>query len=252
MNKSLTHDIYKNYYVYGAKNNKFKIYFFVIAISVAVVMLMVSLFINKSPTKFFNAKDFYFVYASKYTNRTKAQEMSVKVSDLGGAGTLYCVGNTIFVVISAYNTIADAQSVKEQVKTTFTDADIIKVSSKSFSKSASKSVHSLSPCKSYYTELYQFCMDLYTWGNSYDIGELDSSKLYKNIMRVKQNISNIMVGLKDLDNKFANCMYSSGLVMTEHIGSFFSSAFVSSNLTKYVKKLYINSIIEFLDMCSFI
>lgn len=250
MTQTLT-DFYKNYSVKPKKKGLPK-FLFVIVIVVVLICLIVSLILSKSPKSEYAAKTFYFVHVGEYLSSSKATEVSAKVSELGGAGVIYTIGNTLFVVAGAYTSAEDANKVKIQIQPMFADAGVLKVETKAFSKNLSKTIHSVSPCKNYYQTLNQFCLDLHQWGTSYDLGKLDISKVYKNVMHYKQSFSSISEGLKSGDKNYYKTMYASSLVTLEHIKSFFSSAFTSSNPSKYIKKLQICMIIEFIDMTNLI
>lgn len=251
MAQTLT-DFYKNYANKRQRSKKLPKFLFAAVIVVVIICLIISLIVTKSPKSEYAAKTFYFVHAGEYSSSSKATEVSSKVANLGGAGVIYTVGNTLFVVAGAYNSSEDANKVKEQIKPTFENAGVLKVESKKFSKSLSKTIHDVSACKNYYKSLYTFCEDLRAWGASYDLGELDISKIYKNVMHYKQNFASTSEGLKSLDKDYSKTMYASSLVVSEHIKSFFASAFVASNPSKYIKKLQICMIIEFIDMTNLI
>ncbi len=244
-------DFYKNYRVKHVKNKKIgKILLWAVILS-AIVLLIVSLVLRGSPHKKYQAKNFYFVYAGKYNSQAKATEISKQVSDLGGAGVIYTIGNTLFVVAGAYSNMEDAVIVKSQISTTFSEADVLKVSTKSFSKPVSKAVDNIQVCKNYYRDLNELCLELQNYSLAYDVGEIDISDVYKKLMTIKQNFTNLSNSLIK-DDHYSKTMYASSLVVLEHFGSFFSSAFASNSPSKYLKKLHVSIIVEFVNMCGLI
>ncbi len=248
MSQTLT-NFYSSYKRRGQKSSSLKGWVAVVLVMLAVLVLIISVIVKNSPTKNYLSKSFYFVYAGNYTSRALASNCANDVSDLGGAGVIYNVGNSLFVVAGVYFTKPEAEKVATQISARFKGAGVLAASSASVSKSTAKALHQVESCRNYFAELYQFCQNLYTWTNSLEVGEIDASKLYKNVMTVKQNITSLAAHLSEQDAEFAEVMYSSSLVVCEHISSFFSSAFASSDISKHARKLCVNVVIEFMDMC---
>ena len=214
-----------------------------------IIFVVVSVAVSNKKTKNYEAKSFYLVYAGKYTIANQATEACTKVSDKGGAGIIYAVGNTKFVVASVYFSQAEADKVKQQIVSAFNQSDILKISAPKFSKSVCNKIEQQFYCKLYYNSLYQLCKDLYSLTISIYKGELVANDVYKQIMKQKQLFAEIGAELKNNTDSISKIMQNSNLLVCEQINSFFSSAFVANNVAKHLKKLYVNTVFEFVDMC---
>lgn len=249
MAKTLT-NFYANYTADTKRSFGLKGWLIAITVFVLLIVVVVSAVIKNSPTKNYKAKNFYFVYAGNFNNRSAATECADKVSGRGGAGVIYSVGNTMFVITSVYTSGAEADTVAEQIKTAFSTAGVLKISSKAVPKNLAKQMHQTIACREYYKLLSTFSGNILDWLEGYANGQLDASKLYKNIMQVKQNVSNLSDSLKEINSDAAKTMFASSLVASNQISTFFSSAFSGSDTVKYCYKLAVNIAIEFIDMCS--
>lgn len=216
----------------------------------AVLVIICSVVAQNKAAKVYASKNFYFVYAENCNSRSKATECAERVANLGGAGVIYNVGSSLFVVTSVYFADSDAKAVCQQISKTFPTAGVLKVSSAKVAKKTVKIIGQIPACKSYYTGLHRFCYNLQSWTAQLEKGDIDASKLYKNIMLFKQNVAGLAENLNEQDYDFAKAMYSSSLVINNQISSFFSSAFAGSDTAKYAHKLCVSAVVEFIDMCS--
>lgn len=247
MSKTLTH-YYKNYYLVHKKSH-FKPIVCILLAGLILVFVVVMIAVSNSKTQNYGAKSFYLVYAGKYTITSQATETCTKVSDKGGAGVIYSVGNTKFVVVSIYFSQAEADKVKQQITPTFSESDVLKISAPKLSKSVCNSVEKQTYCKMYYQNLYSFCQDLYQLVIGIDTSTVSTNDVYKQIMKYKQLFVEVGEQLKTSSDAIGKAMYSSNLLVVEQINGFFNSAFVANNAAKHLKKLYANTVFEFVDMC---
>lgn len=216
----------------------------------AVLVVVCSVISKNKAAKVYDAKSFYFVYAENCNTRAQATGCADKVSSMGGAGVIYNVGSRLFVITSVYFAEREAKQVSKQIEDSFPSAGVLKISSSKVAKKVAKTIGQLPACKSYYTELYGFCRNLHKWTAGLEKADIDASKLYKNIMQFRQNVSGLAENLKEQKYDFAKAMYSSCLVVNNQISNFFSSAFAGSDTAKYAHKLCVSAVIEFVDMCS--
>ena len=245
MSKKLT-----QYYKKSIRKRPYiNIWAIVVSVIVITSFLMIALGVSAHKIKEYSEKNFYFVYSGKYTQINFANEQCTKVTDMGGAGVLYYVGNTKFVIINAYFNESDANSVKSKVVEMFSDAGVIKVTANKLSKKSAQHILSVSACKLYYRKFHDFCNSLYSMIIDYDLEKNMTSAVYKNVMLYKQQFQEISAQLQLNADDVSKNMYSSALLVIEQINNFFSSSFVSNNIGKYLKKMYVNAIIEFVDLC---
>ena len=216
---------------------------------VLFVFIIICVASTNAKTKPYGLKEFYIVYAGKFTVESKAAEVCTTVSDRGGAGVIYEKGNAKFVIVSIYFNLDDANKVKEQIKPVFSDCDILKITAPKLSKSSCNLIEKQQQCKMFYTNLYAFCKELYNLVLSVDKGEVTSSHVYKQVMQYKQKFVLISDKLKAQTDNVSKEMHSSLLIVEQQISSFFNSAFIANSVAKNLKKLYVNSIIEFASMC---
>ena len=245
MSKTLT-----QYYKYYKKNKTYtKKIIYCLCAFLLLVVFGISFGLSNSKTKRYSEKIFYLVYAGKHTLESKATEMSTTVSDKGGAGVIFYKENLKYVVVSSYFSEADANKVKEQIIGSFTNAGTLKIIAPKLSKKVCTLIEKQDSCKQYYKQHYEFCKTLYNLTLSVDKNEISGHEIYKIIMQTKQDISNISQRLKSNTEEISKNMYSSSLIVLEHINSFFNSSFIANSVAKHLKKLYINSIIEFVSLC---
>lgn len=238
------------YYRYYKKEKKqTKKLVCIISILLLIVIFSVSFYLGNIKTKKYSEKIFYLVYAGKFTLASKANEMCITVSDRGGAGVIYYKENLKYVVVSSYFVEADANKVKEQIMGSFPDAGLLKVSASKLTKKVCTAIEKENGCKRYYKQYYEFCNTLHDLTLSVDKAEISEHEVYKIVMDVKQNLSVISQMLKSSTESIGKNMYSSSLIALEQINSFFNSSFIANSVSKNLKKLYINSIIEFESMC---
>lgn len=249
MAKTLT-NFYANFASKSKRNFTLKGWLIAAAVFVLLVVVVISAVVKNSPIKNYKAKTFYFVYANSFNNHSAASDCADKVASRGGAGVIYSVGSTMFVVTSVYTSQAEADAVAEQIKSAFATAGVLKVSSKSLPKNLSKVVHQTPACRDYFKLIKNFSEDLLNWINLYSTSQIDVNKLYKNVMQVKQNVANLSDSLKDINTDCSKTMYASTLVLSSQISNFFSLAFAGNDTAKYCHKLSVNVAIEFIDMCS--
>jgi len=247
LSKTLT-PYYKKFAV-KKKKKRFKSACVLGILFVFVVMVAGSLGIRQSKMQNFDAKDFFIVYTGKYILNSQATEACTKVSDKGGAGVVYSVENNKFVVASIYFNQTEATKVQEKIKTQFSEANILKISAPKLSRNTCKEIEKTAVCKLFYNSFYEFCQQLYTLTIKFDTSEVSESDVYKKILKSKQFLSDCESQLKKQNGEVCKLMQESNLVLVEQIDGFFSSVFISNNVAKYLKKLYVNSVIEFVNMC---
>lgn len=223
-----------------------KIIGFVVAIILIFLCLAIGLKGNK--TSIYYVKNFYIVYADVFTNDNLATQMCTNVADKGGAGVVYQVQNKKYVVVSIYFNIDDANSVKKQTLSIFDTADILKISSAKLSKSVSKKINNCLEAKLYYQELYDFCEQLYSLCINIDKGQIGASEVYKQVITYKQKFNEYYRNLQKKEDKIFKQINNSIMLELSLINKFLDDALIANAVVKNIKKLYVNSIFEFIDM----
>ena len=221
----------------------------IVLVFVLIVVLIVSVFSNGVKYKKYDAKHFFFVYAGSYVLQSRAQEVAVKVNDLGGAGVIYSVGNSKLVVVNAYFSELEAQAVVSNISGTFANAKFLKVSAPKLSKTSINKIETVFELKQFYFQYYDFCKNVYNWSNQFDQGEIETNEIYKQIIKARQQFVDINDAIKNSTDKISQQSSDSCLLLIEHINSFLDNAFINNNITKYARKLYVNIVLEFVQMC---
>lgn len=233
---------------FWTKNNRWTIAVVaVMVICLIATMCLGMVFSNKKVQKYAR-KTFYIVYADKLNSEILATELCAQVSDRGGAGVIYSVGNTKFVVVNVYFDYLSAKSVCEQIKEIYQSADILEIVAPQLEKSKCLQIESNTELSHFYEFLYSSCQELYNMVLQTDKGELVPNECYKKIMRIKENCEDFCTNLSSATDIGA-VMCDSSLVLSQLLRTFFDSAFINNLVAKPIKKLYSNWAFEFVDMC---
>lgn len=193
-----------------------------------------------------NNKNIYLVYCTKSDNMASAEYESKVVEDAGGSGVIY--GSRIkYIVASAYFDFQCAKKVTDNIKNQFSQAGVIKLDC-NLDKKQQKQINKILICKNYYEKLWDFCNEIYSLSIGLDKLEIKSSDVYHKIIDYRQQIKVLKDLLEKNNEKVAASCHSSSMVIIQIIDNFYQSAFVSSGLGKYLKKLLVMSCIELFDL----
>lgn len=187
-------------------------------------------------------KRIYLLYCTKSDNMASAEYDSKVVEDSGGAGAIYG-SKTKYIIASAYFDINSAQKVLNGIKNKFSDSGIIELDC-SLNKKQQKTIKSVLACKNYYEKLWDFCNQLYNITIAYDKMTIDLSSVYHQIVDYRQQFKVFQDALSSRDEKISAICHTSSMVIIQTIDNFFQSAFISSGINKYLKKLLVLMSIE--------
>lgn len=233
---------------FSTKNGKWAIVVSVVMVICLVATICIGTAISNKKAQKYAQKSFYIVYANKFNLDNLATELCSQVSDRGGAGVIYSIGVTKFVVANIYLDYSSAQSVRSQIGEIYESADILEISAPKLEKSKCLHIEGNTKLSRFYEFVYSSCQQLYNMVLQTDKGDLSSSECYKKIMRMKKNCEDFGAELSSTDN-VAVVMSDSALVFSQLLRTFFDSAFINNLVAKPVKKLYANWVFEFVDMC---
>ncbi|MBQ8468551.1 MAG: hypothetical protein IJ542_02215 [Clostridia bacterium] len=222
------------------KRRKLTKIFAILLLTIAVLAVVLSF---KTRHDISGEVTFYFVYAKKCNSIVAAEELCKDVANRGGAGVVYSAERQNYVIISAYLNKNDANNVQNAIKSTYLDSGIIEVRGAKQSK-LKKQFNKCSLYKNYYSLIVDLVGSCYELANAYETNKVSSSEVYRKTLSFRQRINDFKNSAKDNSDELVSKVYVSALVMSELIDDFYSSAFVSSSMVKYLRKLLVFSIIE--------
>lgn len=231
------------------KFNKLIVALLCVAVLCCSVAVFAGVETSKSKVKKYGEKVFYIVYSGKYLSTNLATEVCAQVADRGGAGVIYSVGNTKFVVANVYLDKESAKSVCSHISEVYPSADILSLSAPGLAKSMCLEIEKVEEFKQYYKFMYESCNLLYDLALSVDQDNLSASAYYKQIMQIKQKCQSLCEKLSKNNSQIGLTMHKTGLLVLEQVGNFFNLAFVNNSISKPLKKLYVNWAFEFVEMC---
>ncbi len=216
----------------------------IIAIIILIVLIMVIMPKKKGSVE---SQDFYFVY-SKTSLPSQAEKNCEEVFNLGGAGVVYNTLDKLYIVVGVYYSKSSAQSVVSNIKSTFSSAGIIKANMKTIDAKIQKKIKQNLVCFNFYNYYLNFLKTLYDSSIAYEKGEEQINDIYKKVLKFKTDIEQYKTSLNEKNDDVCKTMNTTILVVQEYLQSFFSSAFVSSSMKKYISRLNVLLVEEFVNM----
>lgn len=241
MSKTLT--------LFRVKINRLVVAFLCVILICSLIMVGIGVTKSNKRAEKYSQKSFYIVYADKVNSTSLATEKCAQVADQGGAGVVYAIGKTQFIVANVYLDYTSAKTVCSQICEIYPSANILEIIAPNMKKSLALELDSISSCKHYYEFCYLLCDELYNLALEIDKGNIVASDCYKKLMGIKKTCQDYCSVFVSSDDKISLAMYDNLLINIDLLDSFFNSAFVANIIARPMKKLYTSWVFGFVDMC---
>ncbi len=215
----------------------------------SLIMVCIGIANSNKKAEKYSQKSFYIVYVDKVNLASLATEKCAQVADQGGAGVVYSIGKTQFIVANVYMDYSSAKTVCTQICEIYPSADILEITAPKVKKSIALKLDSTASCKQYYEFCYSLCRELYNLVIEIDKGNIVASNCYKKVMDIKKKCQNYYSTITTQDDQVSLVMCDNLLVNIGQLDSFFNSAFIANIIAKPIKKLYTSWVFGFVDMC---
>ena len=221
--------------------NKFIFVAKIFVIVVFVCSVILACFVKCTPKNIVSAK-YYLVYASKSKNMALTKNIADEIEKRGGAGNIYVAGEIKFVIVSVYVSFEDSKQVLNNIQKEYGDCGIVElVCNRRTKLKGSQYKYVQNYCKL----VEKLCDFLCECSINYDLNKTTISAIAKKIINYRQNI---LYYANDESVASFEIVKSSSALIVEYIDKFYSSVFISSAPSVYIKKLAVWCILELYEM----
>lgn len=245
---------------YSKKGNKvFAILFVLLCVSVVIFFsisfsnfLVVGKVVNINSSYLLDTKTLYALSLDSVNSLEEANKKSLEQQKQGGAGFVYTVSNSYYLVSSIYASQKDAQKVLENLKSSNIFAKVIKINLPAINLKVSLNSNSTKILSDGLNLFYQNYQSLYNYSLDFDKQNIDLIKL-KSLIKDRQNQN-----LKIINE------FSSHFEKSSNIAILYTKIYLnklnqslenlqlqdeSVNLSSQIKQTYCKIINEYLNLC---
>lgn len=226
---------------FGVKSVISTILIFVMAF-VSIVLL-----INmKKKNLIFEQQYFYFVYASSSKKVSVLDKQKDYLKNVGGAAITYYFENDYYLVANAYLNSIDANEIKQNLISHFSNSNVLTVKTNKLSKSSKRKINENEQVKKFLKFLYQFNRGFYELSFSYYMGEISDSEFISKIIRnnlVFEEFKNNIDG----SDEFGSVAKDYASLICLQFSSFLNNFYITSNKQNYISAYYVGFVINYVE-----
>lgn len=224
-----------------------KISLLVIFVLIIFAVAFLYFFLKNKKDNFYFDREVYIVFSDKDTNQIKLKDSQDLVKNLGGSGEIYCNDGVYYLTLSVYESLEDAESVKENVSQIFQNVDILKLKIKPLSRALKKEVAKNNDLFNFLVFNKRFISEIVNYQIKYLAGQITDKNIISFFIDCKMKIDDFIkvfnqkeTEIQKLTNKVCN-------EMMLYIDNFLANFFESSKKNSLVTSLAVNIVTSYLE-----